>query len=105
MKHTISILELIKQLFGVLLVQIHVQERSCPSAYLSYEKKGRYDYQKKNKIHLRTDERLAPSALLRLKNCQTIEDAIQALDNGTSPQGYLVRVVYLWFYYEHIDLL
>lgn len=103
MTYAISIISFFKQIFGTPLGRIFVKQKSSIAAYKSYEKKARHDYERANKIRLQKNERLTPAALLCLNDCKTPNEAIKHLENDTSPDAYILRLVYIWDYYEHID--
>jgi len=104
MDKTVSILGLLKSSIETLLSRIHVPQKSTISAYKFYEKKARRDFKRTNGVSLGKNERLTPAALLCLKNCRTIDEAMQMLNNGTSPRTYIVRLAYVWNYYENVDV-
>ena len=104
MKLSVSIISFLRQMIGTLLNRVHVQQKSSIAAYKSYERKARHDFQKTNKVSLARSERLTPAALLRLNDCHTVNDAIKMLENTASPDTYIIRLAYIWDYYEHIDI-
>ena len=104
MNHTVSIISFLRQLIGAMLSRVRVQQKSSIVAYKSYEKKARHDFQRTNKVPLDKSERLTPAALLCLNDCRTVDEAIKILENGVSPDTYIMRLVYIWDYYEHIDI-
>lgn len=77
-------------------------ERGTIKALKSYEKKARRDFQKTNKIRLRQEQRITDTALLEVRNCSDVENVKMVL--AAHPEGYIRRFVFIWHYYEHINI-
>lgn len=103
-------MELKKTIFSILMSvleslrgKIH-REKGTIKAYKSYAKKGRHDFEKTNGVHLRKDQCISETELLELSRCRSINDAIRVLEGPMYPDGYVLRIAYIWEYYENIDI-
>lgn len=98
-------ISLLKQVFSFLSDQIFISKRASISAYKRYERKARHDFQRQNKVRLGKNEQLTPASLLCLDTCHSVDEAIKKLENNGCPDAYIIRLVYIWDYYEHIDVV
>lgn len=83
--------------------KIH-RKKGTIKAYKSYEKKGRHDFEKTHGVHLRKEQCIPETKLLEFSNCHSVDDAIRALEGPMYPDGYVLRIAYIWEYYENIDV-
>lgn len=94
---------LLLECLDFLRVQIS-REKGTIKVYKSYEKKARHDYQKTYDIRLRKNQLIPDSKLLELSDCHSIDDAIKKLEDQLYPDEYVLRIAYIWEYYENVNI-